>query len=57
MQEYYKNLAALKHNSLLEMLVFQLNQKQKGLQDNFCLLDCDSAFEKFQQTIIDEVKH
>ena len=27
MQEYYKNLAALEHNSLLEKLVFQLNQK------------------------------
>ena len=57
MHTYYINWAVLENNSALEKLVFNLRRKLQGLQDNFCLLDCDSAFEKFQQTLIDELKH
>ena len=40
-------------------VVFKLKHKLQGFQDNFNfgLLDCDSLFEKFQQTFIDEIKH
>ena len=37
--------------------MFKLKQKLQGFQDNFCVFYCDSSFEKFQQTIIDEIKH
>ena len=57
MQQYYRLWAILENNSVLEKLVFKLKHKLKGFQDNFCLLDCDPSFEKFQQTIIDEIKH
>ena len=54
MQQYYRHWAILENNSVLEKLVFKLKHK---IHDNFCLLDCDSSFEKFQQTTIDEIKH
>ena len=57
MQQYYRHWAILENNFLLEKLVFKLKHKLQGFQDIFCLLDCDSSFEKFQQTIIDELKH
>ena len=56
-QQYYRHWAVLENISVLEKLVFKVKHKFKGFQDNFCLLDCDSSFEKFQQTIIDEIKH
>ena len=34
-----------------------MKHKLQCYKDKFCLLECDSAFEKFQQTIIDETKH
>ena len=57
MQQYYRHWAFLENNSVLEKLVFKQKHKLQGFQDNFCLLDCDSSFEKFQQTLIDEIKH
>ena len=41
---------------MLDKLVFKLKHKLQGFEDNFCLLDCDPSFEKFQQTIIEEMK-
>ena len=57
MQQYYRHWAILENNSVLEKLVFKLKHKLQGFQDNFCLLDCDSSFEKFQQTIIDALNY
>ena len=57
MQQYYRHWAVLENNSVLEKLMFKLKNNFQGFQDNFGLLDCDSSFEKFQQTIIDEIKH
>ena len=57
MQQYYRHWAILENNYVLENLVFKLKNKLEGFQDNFCLLDCDSSFEKIQQTIIDEINH
>ena len=57
MKEYYRNWSVLGNNSLLEKLVFRMRHKLKCYKDNFCLLGCDSAFEKFQQTIIDETNY
>ena len=57
MQQYYRHWAILENNSVFEKLVFKLKHKLQGFQYKFCLLDCDSSFEKFQQTIIDEMKH
>ena len=37
--------------------MFKPKHKLKGFQEIFCLVDCDSALEKFQHTIIDEIKH
>ena len=56
-EQYYRHWAILEKNSVLEKLVFKLKHKLQGFQDNFCLLDCNSSFEKSQQTIIDEIKH
>ena len=57
MQQYYRHWAVLDNNSVLEKLVFTLKHKLQHFQDNFCLLDCDTSFEIFQQTIIDETKY
>ena len=57
MQQYYRHWAILENNSVLEKLVFKLKHKLQGFQDDFCLLDCDSSFEIFRQTIINEIKH
>ena len=57
MQQYYRHWAILENSSVLEKPVFKLKHKLQGFQVNFCLLDCDSSFEKFQQTLIDEIKH
>ena len=57
MQQYNRHWAILENNSVLEKLVLKLKHKLQGFQDNFCLLDCDSSFEKNQQTIIDEINH
>ena len=57
MKEHYRNWAVLENNSVLEKLLFKLKHKLQWFLDNFCLLDCDSALEKLQQFIIDEVKH
>ena len=56
-QQYYRNWAILDNNSVLEKLLFKLKHKLPSFQDNFRLLDFDSSFEIFQQTIIDEIKH
>ena len=57
MQQYYRHWAILENNSVLEKLVFKLKHKLQGFQDNLGLLDCDSSFEKFHETIFDELKH
>ena len=57
MQQYYRYWAILENNYVLEKLAFKLKHKLQGFQDNFCLLDCDSSFDKFQQTISDEINH
>ena len=57
MQQYYRHWVILENNYVLEKLVFKMKHKLQGFQDTFCLLDCDSSFEKFQQTIIDEINH
>ena len=56
MQQYYRHLAILENNFVLEKLVLKLKHKLQGFLDIFCLLDCDSSFEKFKQTVIDEIK-
>ena len=55
-QQYYRHWAILENDFVLEKLVFKLKHKLQGFQDNFCLLDCDSSFESFQQTFVDEIK-
>ena len=57
MQEYYTNWAVLENNVVLEKPAFKLKHKLQSFQNNFCLLDWDSAFEKFQQTLPDGIKH
>ena len=57
MQQYYRHWATLENNSVLEKIVFKLKHKLQEFQDIFCLSDCDSSFEKFQQTIIDEINY
>ena len=51
----YRDWTALENHLILEKMVFKIRDKLGRLMSHFFALDCDLAFEKFQEAIIEEV--
>ena len=49
----YRDWAVLENNLTLEKMVFKLRDKLGRLMSQFYALNCDLAFEKFQEAIIE----
>ena len=54
---YCRILAVLENNTVFKNQGFKLKHKLQCLQENFCFLICDSAFDNFQKLFIDVKKH
>ena len=51
----YRDWTVLENHLILEKMVFKIRDKLERLMSHFYALDCDLAFEKFQEAIIEEV--
>ena len=51
----YRDWTALENHLILEKMVFKIRDKLGRLMSHFYALNCDLAFEKFQEAIIEEV--
>ena len=53
--KFYRDWTVLENHLVLEKMVFQIRDKLGRLMSHFYALDCDPAFQKLQEAIIEEV--
>ena len=53
--KFYRDWTVLENHLILEKMVFKIRDKSGRLMLHFYALDCDLAFQKFQEAIIEEV--
>ena len=51
----YRDWTVLENHLILEKMVFKIRDKLGRRMSHFYALDCDLAFEKFQEAVIEEV--